>query len=209
MKNICTAAISALGVAALALTACSPSQENPSTSAPTAAETTTVESTTTAAPDNDKLQGEGDIRVESAAIRAKAEAGAEDGKSMTGFFGTLHNTSDKDIHIVGFTTSLGDATYEIHEVVDGVMREKDGGIEIPAGGTYELKPGGDHFMIMGFDPAIPAGDVVDVTLEFADGTEEQIPDVAVRSMLPGDEDYGEHGELQGHQHGSMGEGHNH
>ena len=43
-------------------------------------------------------------------------------------------------------------------------------------------------MIMGFDPAIPAGDVVDVTLEFADGTEEQIPDVAVRSMLPGDED---------------------
>lgn len=209
MLNIRIAAASALGIAALTMAACSPSQENPSTATPSAAETTTVASSTTTVVDSEKLQGDGDIRVESAAIRAKAEASAADGKSMTGFFGTLHNTSEKDIQIVGFSTSLGDAIYEIHEVVDGVMREKEGGIEIPAGGTYELKPGGDHFMIMDFEPAIPAGDVVDVTLEFADGTTEDIPGVAVRSMLPGDEDYGEHGELQGHQHGSMQEGHNH
>lgn len=208
MTNIRTAAVSALGIAALTVAACSPSQESPSTATPGATEATVASSTTTAV-DSEKLQGDGDIRVESAAIRAKAEASAEDGKSMTGFFGTLYNTSDKDIQIVGFSTSLGDATYEIHEVVDGVMREKEGGIEIPADGTYELKPGGDHFMIMDFEPAIPAGDVVDVTLEFADGTKEEIPGVAVRSMLPGDEDYGEHGGLQGHQPGSMQEGHNH
>lgn len=180
----------------LALSACSPAQEQPSTETAVAASATeTVSETTTVEKETD---AEGVLQLENGTIRAKQAADQPEGKNMTGLFGTLHNTSDADVQIVGFETSLGEAAYEIHEVVDGVMQEKVGGITIPAGGTHELKPGGDHFMIMNYDPEIPAGDVVDVTLITADGQKVSVSDVAVRSMLPGDEDYGADGSLQGH-----------
>lgn len=117
---------------------------------------------------------------------------------MTSIFGTLRNTTDQDLHVVGFTTSLGDASYEIHEVVDGVMRQKEGGFFIPAGGTHELAPGGDHFMIIEYADKIPAGSAIDVTLLLDDGTTSVVPDVAVRTMLPGDEGYGDDGQVQDH-----------
>lgn len=126
-------------------------------------------------------------------MRAKAGEGEPDGNDMTPIFGTLRNTTDQDLHVVGFTTSLGDASYEIHEVVDGVMRQKEGGFDIPAGGTHELAPGGDHFMIMEYADKIPAGSAIDVTLLLDDGTTSVVPDVAVRTMLPGDEGYGDEG----------------
>ncbi|MDK8879607.1 copper chaperone PCu(A)C [Corynebacterium sp. MSK008] len=143
------------------------------------------------------------VTLEQGAVRAKAAKDAADGSDMTAIFGTLHNNSDKDISVVGFTTSLGEASYQIHEVVDGVMRQKDGGFTIPAGGTHELAPGGDHFMVMGYAPAIEAGDTIDLTLLLEGGSTVTVPDVAVRTMLPGDESYGdiaEHGGHDGHKH---------
>ncbi|OHR22382.1 copper chaperone PCu(A)C [Corynebacterium sp. HMSC034A01] len=134
------------------------------------------------------------VTLEDGAVRAKAAKDAADGSDMTSIFGTLHNNSDNDISVVGFTTSLGEADYQIHEVVDGVMREKDGGFDIPAGGTHELAPGGDHFMVMGYAPAIEAGDTIDVTLLLEGGATATVPDVAVRTMLPGDESYGDLGD---------------
>ena len=140
----------------------------------------------------------GVVTLEQGAVRAKAAKDAADGSDMTAIFGTLHNNSDKDITVVGFTTSLGEASYQIHEVVDGVMRQKDGGFDIPAGGTHELAPGGDHFMVMDYAPAIEAGDTIDVTLLLEGGATATVSDVAVRTMLPGDESYGDLGEHAGH-----------
>lgn len=173
--------------AAFALTACSTGTEETQSSTPA--------TDNTAEPSADSGQA---VVLDRGAVRAKAGEWEADGNDMTSLFGTLRNTTDKDIHVIGFTTSLGDASYEIHEVVDGVMRQKEGGVDIPAGGTHELAPGGDHFMIMGYADKIPAGAAIDVTLLLDDGTTSVIPDVAVRTMLPGDEGYGDDGQVQDH-----------
>lgn len=59
---------------------------------------------------------------------------------------------------------------EIHtmEVVNDVMtmRPVEGGVEIPAGGKVELKPGGMHLMFMGVAEPFKQGGAVPVTLEF-------------------------------------------
>lgn len=186
----------AAGALALSLTACANE------------ETTTATDATGATAAADAA----DVDFLNATVRAKNAADAPDGNDMTSIFGTLQNNTGNDIELTGFSTSLGEASYEIHEVVDGVMQQKEGGIIIPAGKSHELKPGADHFMVMDYAPEIPAGDAVTVTLEFADGSTAEIKDIAVRTMLPGDESYGEDGELQGHQHGAEhdgSEGHDH
>ena len=59
---------------------------------------------------------------------------------------------------------------ELHEMAinDGVMvmREKEGGIEVPAGETVALKPGGLHIMFMGLNAPLEEGTVVPVKLTF-------------------------------------------
>jgi periplasmic copper chaperone A len=42
-------------------------------------------------------------------------------------------------------------------------------LDIPAGGTVELKPGGYHLMLMDLKQALPVGSTVPVTLTFKDG----------------------------------------
>lgn len=146
---------------------------------------------------NTETQGEDDIRLSLGTVRAKAADGGDTGSDMTAIFGTLRNVSEKKQTIVGFTTSLGDdVTYEIHETVDGKMRQKTGGITLQPGGQDELAPGGDHFMIMDYADEIAAGSTINVTLLLDDGREIKIPNVPVRSMGAGDEDYagGEHAE---------------
>ena len=43
-------------------------------------------------------------------------------------------------------------------------------VDIPAGGTVQLKPGGNHAMLFGLDPAIKPGTAVPIRLGFSDGT---------------------------------------
>ena len=112
------------------------------------------------------------------------------GAGMTAIFGTLENHTDREINLIGFTTSLGAADYEIHEVVDGKMQEKKGGVTIKAGGEHVLEPGADHLMILNHDSAIEAGATVDITLKFSDGSKVVVRDVPVRAIAAGEEDYG-------------------
>lgn len=65
---------------------------------------------------------------------------------------------------------------EIHETMtmdhgadaDGAMTMRPAdGIEIPAGGTVALEPGGYHVMLTGLKKPLAAGDVFDVTFVFA------------------------------------------
>jgi hypothetical protein len=86
---------------------------------------------------------------------------------MTGAFGMFSNPSDADITITG-ASSPSAGKVEIHEVVDKdgamVMRPKEGGLVVPAGGSAELKPGGDHLMLMTLPAPIEAGDEVPITV---------------------------------------------
>ncbi|MHA2789118.1 copper chaperone PCu(A)C [Corynebacterium sp. S7] len=195
MSRRLTTGIAVLAAAAT-LVACGNSTDATSGSATdTAASTTaaTSESSTAASSSATADANAQAIVLEDPYVRAM-----EAGKGMTGVFGTLVNSTDKDINLVDFSTSLNEPRNEMHEVVDGVMQEKDGGFVVPANGTYTLAPGADHMMIMGYDEAIEAGDSIDVTIEDSEGNTYEVKDVPVRTLLPGDENYGSDGELQGH-----------
>lgn len=62
---------------------------------------------------------------------------------------------------------------EIHETrMEGdVMRmaQVEGGIQVPAGGQVELRPGGLHVMLIGLTRDLNVGDKFPLTLEFASG----------------------------------------
>lgn len=82
---------------------------------------------------------------------------------------TLTNEGSEPDRLIG-ATSTAARSLEVHEmsVDDGVMRMKPvaGGLEIPAGGTVALEPGGLHFMIMGLTKPLVEGERVPVTLTF-------------------------------------------
>jgi periplasmic copper chaperone A len=91
---------------------------------------------------------------------------------MTAAFGILTNTTGADITVTGAESPV--SPMELHEMTmkDGqmVMRPKEGGFVIKAGGRHELGPGGDHLMLMKPAKAIEAGDEIPFTLKLADGT---------------------------------------
>ncbi len=93
---------------------------------------------------------------------------------MSAAFGTIENDSNQDATVVSAATEVS-PMIELHETVadasgNMVMQEKDGGFVIPAGGSYELTPGGNHIMLMGLSNPVVAGDEVTFTLELADGS---------------------------------------
>ncbi|GAA4715908.1 hypothetical protein Prum_003750 [Phytohabitans rumicis] len=110
---------------------------------------------------------------------------------MSAVFGTLMNTSGAEVTVVK-ATSTASPMMELHEVatVDGemVMRPKDGGFTIPAGGMHELKPGGDHLMMMDVTTPVAAGTEVTVTLTFADGKSMQFTALG-KDFAGGNESY--------------------
>lgn len=92
---------------------------------------------------------------------------------MTAAFGVLENSSEAPITLVSAQTDAA-AMVELHETVeDGsgamVMRPVDGGFVVPAGGTHELAPGGDHIMLMGVTDPIEPGEDVTIVLTTDDG----------------------------------------
>lgn len=190
IKNSVVGSIVVVG--ALALAACSPANENDSAEATAEATTTTATSTTSAMTTAAADAADAPLTLTDGFVRATVE-----GTQMTAIFGTLTNTTDEEINLTGFTASVDAAAYEIHEVVDGVMREKEGGLTIAAGDTHELAPGQDHMMLMGLDTPVEAGDTVDITLILGDGTEIELDPVPVRTIAAGDESYGEDGGLMG------------
>ena len=50
-----------------------------------------------------------------------------------------------------------------------VMQPKEGGFVVPAGGSFQLKPGGNHIMIMDLKTPVKPGDVVKVTMTLNTG----------------------------------------
>jgi copper(I)-binding protein len=91
------------------------------------------------------------------------------GAPSAGGFLTIANKGPDADRLVGAATPLAGMT-ELHEmkVEDGVMtmRPLAGGIEIPAGGTVALAPGGLHIMFMDLKEPFAEGGEVPVTLTF-------------------------------------------
>jgi copper(I)-binding protein len=86
-----------------------------------------------------------------------------------GGFLVLTNTGATPDRLIAAKSPAADKV-EIHEMrMDGNvmrMRAVDKGIEIPPGGTVELKPGGFHVMFMGLKGPFTKGAKVPLTLVF-------------------------------------------
>jgi copper(I)-binding protein len=91
------------------------------------------------------------------------------GQSGTGAFMKL--TAPTGTKLVGISTPAAGIA-EVHEMkMEGdtmKMRELTGGLDLPAGQTVELKPGGYHVMMMDLKGALAKGATVPMTLKFED-----------------------------------------
>ena len=196
-RSFLRVSVAALAAGSLTLAACSPSEED-SAAAPSSAATSAEKDKDAETSTSASSSAESGVTFEDAVVRAM-----EKDSDMTAIFGTLHNHTDKDVNVVGFTSSVKAKHYQIHEVVDGVMQEKEGGFDIPAGESVELAPGGFHFMVMGVTEPVMAGETATLTLELADGSTIELGDIPVRTIGAGDEDYGDMGHIN---HGDMDQG---
>lgn len=96
--------------------------------------------------------------------------------SVSAGFATLHNRTSNTVTVTGATCACAKSV-ELHvmEERDGVMRmRKVEQFEVAAGTSLELAPGGPHLMFLGLTRPLSAGSQLEVTLEFADGTSQQV-----------------------------------
>lgn len=86
-----------------------------------------------------------------------------------GGFLSITNKGAEGDRLVSASAAIAKET-QIHEMaMEGdvmKMRQLKDGLEIPAGETVALEPGGFHLMFMGLNGTIKEGDVVPVTLTF-------------------------------------------
>ena len=91
------------------------------------------------------------------------------GQKATGAFMKL--TARDGARLVSASSPVAGVT-EVHEMkMEGdvmKMRALTGGLDLPAGKTVELKPGGYHVMLMDLKAALPKESTVPLTLVFKD-----------------------------------------
>ena len=111
---------------------------------------------------------------------------------MAAVFGTITNTGGHEIRIVSGESPIA-GRVEIHEVVPDAsgamtMRPKEGGFTVPANGSRELIPGGDHLMLMDLKQPLQPGADVSLTVVCEDGS--TLPVTAqVRDFAGANENY--------------------
>lgn len=141
----------------------------------------------------------GMLEIGTVQVRATAP-----GMAVTGGYVSITNNGEADERLLAAAAGFAKRV-EIHEMIhdNGVMkmRQRTGGILIPAGETVILKPGGLHLMLMGLGETMAPGEIREVTLEFASGHVATVPAMV---MKPGDIKV-----EGGHAHGHSHSGHNH
>jgi copper(I)-binding protein len=94
------------------------------------------------------------------------------GQPNSAVFMSLTNQSGQAQALVGAESTVSEIV-ELHTHVeeDGMMRmRRIDQIDVPAGETVTLKPGGLHVMLIGLKQALEPDDAVDLTLIFDDGS---------------------------------------
>lgn len=120
---------------------------------------------------------EDDLRVTAAWVRP--------GEEMSAAYMQIHNAGRQPQHLVAVEVS--GALAEVHEMqMDGdIMRMQHvERLEIPAGETLRLKPGGYHVMLMELAEPLQVGDSLDLTLIFATGTEIRVTAWVSQNPIP-------------------------
>ena len=107
-----------------------------------------------------------------------------EGRPSAAYF-TLHGGKVPDR--LEAVTSPKAATIDLHESkMQGGMISMSPltGVDVPAGGAVTFKPGGNHAMLFGMDPAVKAGASVPLTFAFQSGKKVE---VEAKAIAAGDE----------------------
>ena len=113
------------------------------------------------------------------------------GQPVGGGYLTIENAGAQSDRLVSVTSSAS-PDVQIHEMkMEGdvmKMRALSEGLDIPAGGKVELKPGGFHLMFMAVTEPFKEGGMVKITLKFekAGDVEVTLPVAAAGAKGPGD-----------------------
>ncbi|TCK02546.1 copper chaperone PCu(A)C [Marinobacterium mangrovicola] len=121
-----------------------------------------------------------DVSIDGAYARA-----IPPGQPNSAAFMQITNNGTAAVTLTGAKTSVASVA-ELHNHIqdEGVMRmRRVDGIELPAGETVSLQPGGLHVMLIGLEKNLAEGDSVDLTLEFSDGSEEALQ-MPVQPVMP-------------------------
>jgi copper(I)-binding protein len=123
-----------------------------------------------------------DLNIEDAMARAVPPTA-----KMSAAFMTLTNNADTDLAVIGAESSVAKAV-ELHNntMTDGKMKMRQvNQIDLPANQTTELKPGGQHVMLIGLNRALVEGETIDLKLNFSDGSSEsmEIPIQQIKPMM--------------------------
>ncbi len=134
----------------------------------------------------------GDLIITVPSVRAMVP-----GAKVAGGFLTIANDGKEADRLVSASTS-GVKRVEIHEMAmqDQVMkmRKLNGGLELPAGKTVQLKSGGYHLMFIEPEKPYTEGETVPVTLEFekAGKVEINFPVTAQKGQTKGHSEHSSH-----------------
>ena len=94
---------------------------------------------------------------------------------MGGAFGEICNTTTKTLKINSISSPYGRVEFHTMYMKNDMMKMKQ--IENPtikAGKCFELKPGGNHIMLMNVKKQASAGDKVSFLIKFSDNHTENI-----------------------------------
>jgi hypothetical protein len=106
---------------------------------------------------------------------------------VSGGYLVLKNTGTEPDRLIGGSAAFS-GKFEVHEMkMEGdvmKMRPIEGGLEIPAGGEVELKPGGYHVMFIGLKEQLKVDEMRKVKLMFEKAGEIEV-DFKVEEAKPG------------------------
>jgi copper(I)-binding protein len=125
------------------------------------------------------------VKIENAWLQALPSVSAD-----TAAFMRIHNLGQTPIKLVGGSCAIANhvepmiTTIQVHDGQKEMGMQGVPALEIPAGGTLELKPGGDHLMVTGLKSHPKEGDRVTIVLRFAPGNQEVEVDLAVLKQAP-------------------------
>ena len=132
-----------------------------------------------------------EVEVQSPYARATAP-----GQMNSAAFMQLTNTGEPLKLVAASSPAAEVVELHTHTRDQGVMRmRRIDAIELPAGDTTELAPGGLHIMLIGLPEPLKEGSMIDLELTFDDGDSLEV-EVPVKQVMPAGMQM-----KQGHGHG--------
>jgi periplasmic copper chaperone A len=125
------------------------------------------------------------VKIENAWLQAVPSVSSD-----TAAFMRIHNLGQTAIELVGGSCAIAThvepmvTTIQVHDGQKELGMRGVPALEIPAGSTLELKPGGDHVMVMGLKSHPKEGDRVSIVLRFTPGDQQVNVDLTVLKQAP-------------------------